>query len=168
MSVDVDTALSDRVRHVVASIKTWDRHDIMELHGLLMELKKIVALFDQDPGWYITRTQVPAMPLPAGVPEESIWGCDMNGVCLVKRDDEFSFKARAVADLAPGVVFDTERGLNPREILVGVGRKKRISVQLPHREYAAMLRAMRQDEEVKVASWVRNLIVKELKGRKIE
>jgi hypothetical protein len=31
-----------------------------------------------------------------------------------------------------------------------------------------MLRAMRQDEEVKVASWVRTLIVKELKSRKIE
>jgi hypothetical protein len=70
--------------------------------------------------------------------------------------------------LAPGVIFDADRGLNPREILAGVGRKKRITVQLPHREYAAMLRAMRQDEEVKVASWVRTLIVKELKSRKIE
>jgi hypothetical protein len=168
MSVDVDTALSDRVRHVVAAIKTWDRHDIMELHGLLMELKKITALFDQDPDWYITRTQVPTMPLPAGVPEEAIWGCDLSGVCLVKRVDEFAFKARAATDLAPGVIFDADRGLNPREILAGVGRKKRITVQLPHREYAAMLRAMRQDEEVKVASWVRTLIVKELKSRKIE
>jgi hypothetical protein len=66
------------------------------------------------------------------------------------------------------VVFEADRGLNPREVLAGVGRKKRITVQLPHREYAAMLRAMRQDEEVKVASWVRKIIVKELKGRKLE
>jgi len=168
MSVEVDTALSERVRCVVASIKTWDRHDIMELHGLFMELKKITALFDQDPAWYITRTQVPSMPLPAGIIEDSIWGCDMNGVCLVKRDDEFSFKARAATDLAPGAVFDAERGLGPSEILAGVGRKKRITVQLPHREYTAMLRAMRQDEEVKVASWVRAVILKELKSRKID
>lgn len=167
MPVNVDSALSERSKEVVSAIKKWDRQDIMELHGLLSELRKIVALFDQDPAWYISREQIPTVPLPPELPVDSIWGCDLNGICLVKSEHEFVFKARAVADLAPHIQFDPGVGASPLEVLRGA-EKKRITIQLSQREYAGLQRAMLQDEEPKVASWVRDLILREVKGRGIK
>ncbi|MBN8551015.1 MAG: hypothetical protein J0M12_17010 [Deltaproteobacteria bacterium] len=167
MTAAVDSALSERAKEIVANIKRWDRQDIMELHGLLMELRKIVALFDQDPAWYISREQVPSVPLPPELPIDSIWGCDLHGICLVKNEHEFVFKARSTADLAPHIHFDPSVGVNPLEVLRAAD-KKRITIQLSQREYAGLQRAMLQDEEPKVASWVRELILREIKGRGIK
>lgn len=167
MPEPVDNALSERSKELVAAIKNWDRQDIMELHALLVELRKIIALFDQDPAWYISREQIPSVPLPPELPTDSIWGCDLHGICLLKSENEFVFKARAVSDLAPHVDFDPTRGASQLEVLRG-SKKKRITVQLSQREYAAMLRAMMQDEEPKVAGWVRELILKEVEARGIK
>lgn len=166
MSTNVDTALSERSKEIVAAIKSWDRQDIMELHALFQELRKIVALFDQDPTWYISREEVPTVPLPPGMPQEQIWGCDLNGICLVKHEHEFTFKARAVADLAPHVDFDPAVA-GSLEVLKGA-QKKRVTIQVTQREYAGILRAMLQDEEPKIAAWVRKLLLKELDRRGIK
>lgn len=166
MNANVDAALSDRSKELVAAIKSWDRQDIMELHGLLAELRKIVALFDQDPTWYVSREDIPTVPLPPGMPAESVWGCDLNGICLVKHDTDFAFKARAVADLAPDVEFDPAV-VGSLEALKGT-QKKRITIQVTQREYAGILRAMLQDEEPKIAAWLRKLVIKELERRGIK
>lgn len=167
MTANIDTALSARSKEIVAAIKAWDRQDIMELHQLFVELRKILTLFDQDPSWYIAREDVPTVPLPAELPPESIWGCDLNGICLVKHEREFTFRARAVSDLAPHLEFDPFASPAPLEVLRGA-HKKRITIQLTQREYAGMLRAMAQDEETKIASWTRKLILKELQLRDIK
>ncbi|MBN8549860.1 MAG: hypothetical protein J0M12_11145, partial [Deltaproteobacteria bacterium] len=58
-------------------------------------------------------------------------------------------------------------GASPLEVLRAAD-KKRITIQLSQREYAGLQRAMLQDEEPKVASWVRDLILREIKGRGIK
>lgn len=168
MNVNVDTALSEKVKAVVAAIKAWDRQDIMELYEHLGELRKLTALFDQDPTWYINREDVPSLAIPAEVPKESIWGCDLHGICLIKHPDEFTFKARSLADISPSPGnVDLQSTRAPLEALRGA-QKKRITVQLSPREYAGVIRAMTEDEEPKVASWVRTVIVRALNGRGIK
>ncbi len=167
METNVDSALSERVKQVVAGIKSWDRQDIMELHALLTELRKLAAIFDQDPDWYLSREDIPTLALPPGVPLESIWGCDLHGICLVKHEHNFTFKARSLADLNPNPDSLDWDPRSPIEVLRGA-QKKRITVQLSPREYAGVIRAMTEDEEPKVASWVRNVIVRALTGRGIK
>lgn len=165
--IPVDTALSERAKLTVAKIKSWDRQDIMELHGWLMELKKIVALFDQDPTWYIASNQIPTVPLPKEIGAEEVWGCDLHGICLVKERTEFTFRARSLSELVPGSAAAAASADRQLELLRST-KKHRVTVQFSQREYAGIVRAMNQDEEPKIARWIRATLLKEIHLRGIK
>ena len=150
-----------RLKEVAGLIRRWDRRSILELHGLLTELRNLAESFGQNPEWYVEPETIPSAPLPATALSTGILASDVHGICLVRPAEGGPYAVRALRELFP----DALTGPHPlaeRPVPLPPVRSKRITVTFSHEEYLGILRGMAEESEPRIAAWIRRALQRDL------